>query len=56
MRLKISLEDIKRLFRYMDKNNSGFLSYNEFTLLLEEKWRGLDPTSNLQGRLANAAK
>lgn len=40
----------------MDKNNSGFLSYNEFTLLLEEKWRGLDPTSNLQGRLANAAK
>lgn len=40
----------------MDKNNNGFLSYNEFTLLLEEKWRGIDPASNLQGRLANAAK
>ena len=27
----------------MDKNNNGSLGYDEFTLLLEERWRGIDP-------------
>lgn len=43
MRLKISFEDIKRLFAYLDKDNSGSLNYEKFTLLLEERWRGIDP-------------
>lgn len=43
MRLKLSFEDIKLLFRYMDKSGNGEIGYDEFTLLLEERWRGIDP-------------
>lgn len=43
MRLKISFEDVKLLFQYLDKDNSGSLNYEKFTLLLEERWRGIDP-------------
>jgi hypothetical protein len=45
MRLKISFEDVKRLFEYMDKSGDGEVGYKEFTLLLEERWRGIDPVS-----------
>jgi Ca2+-binding EF-hand superfamily protein len=43
MRLKISFEDVKSLFNYLDKNKTGSLDYDAFTLLLEERWRGIDP-------------
>jgi Ca2+-binding EF-hand superfamily protein len=43
MRLKLSFEDIKKLFTYMDKSGDGNIGYDEFTLLLEERWRGIDP-------------
>ena len=43
MRLKISFEDVKKLFSYMDKDGGGDVGYQEFTLLLEERWRGIDP-------------
>jgi|LauGreDrversion4_2_1035121.scaffolds.fasta_scaffold157751_1 Ca2+-binding EF-hand superfamily protein len=45
MRLKISFEDIKKLFAYIDRsgNGNGEIGYEEFTLLLEERWRGIDP-------------
>ena len=42
MRLKISFEDIKLLFDFLDKDKDGALGYEEFTMLLEEKWRGID--------------
>jgi hypothetical protein len=48
MRLKISFDDVKKLFRYLDKNNTGCLGYDEFTLLLEERWRGIDPNQVLK--------
>jgi len=44
MRIKISFEDIAMLFRYLDKNGTNHISYDEFTMLLEEKWRRIDPT------------
>ena len=44
MRIKLSFDDIKTLFRYLDSTNSGAIGYPEFTMLLEEKWRGLDPS------------
>lgn len=44
MRVKISFEDTKRLFNYLDKDGKGELGYDEFSMLIEEKWRGLDPT------------
>jgi Ca2+-binding EF-hand superfamily protein len=43
MRLKLSFEDIKKLFDYLDKKGQGEIGYDEFTLLLEERWRGIDP-------------
>lgn len=53
MRLKISFDDIKKLFNYLDKKGQGEIGYDEFTLLLEERWRGIDPVSVLQSNLAN---
>lgn len=52
MRLKISFEDIKRLFNYLDKNGKGEIGYQEFTLLLEERWRGIDPIEKMKAKLA----
>ena len=42
MRLKISFKDIKALFDYLDKKKTGEINYDDFTLLLEERWRGID--------------
>lgn len=53
MRLKISFEDIKKLFNYIDKKGEGEIGYDEFTLLLEERWRGIDPVDQLKANLAN---
>ena len=51
MRLKISFEDVKKLFNYLDKNGNGAVGYDEFTLLLEERWRGIDPVENLKAKV-----
>jgi len=53
MRLKISFEDIKKLFNYIDKKGHGEVGYDEFTLLLEERWRGIDPITLLKANLTN---
>ena len=42
-RLKISFEDVKKLFLFMDVTNDGCIGYDEFTMLSEEKWRNIDP-------------
>ena len=34
--------EINRIFQHMDKDKDGYISYNEFCELLEEKRRGLD--------------
>lgn len=46
LRLKFSFNDIVRLFKYLDKTGSGAIGYEEFTLLTEERWRGIDPFAN----------
>jgi hypothetical protein len=43
MRLKISFEDIQALFNYLDRDGRGEIGYENFTYLLEERWRGIDP-------------
>ena len=43
LRLKFSFEDITLLFRYLDTDGEGTIGYDEFTMLCEEKWRGIDP-------------
>jgi len=47
MRLKLSFEDLTLLFRYLDKSADGAIGYDEFTMLLEERWRGIDPYDSL---------
>lgn len=42
-RLKLSFEDIGKLYRFLDSECKGELGYEEFTLLSEERWRNLDP-------------
>lgn len=51
MRLKVSFEDIKTLFNYLDKDGSGKLEYENFTFLLEERWRGIDPIEASRNQL-----
>lgn len=51
MRLKISFEDIKKLFNYIDKKGNGEIGYEAFTLLLEERWSGIDPLDTLKANL-----
>jgi len=43
LRLKLSFEDIVKLYRFLDKEGKGEIGYDEFILLSEEKWRRLDP-------------
>lgn len=43
LRLKLAFEDIVKLYRFIDKDGKGEIGYDEFTLLTEEKWRGIDP-------------
>ena len=51
MRLKISFVDVKKLFNFIDKRGSGEIGYDEFTMLLEERWRGIDPVLELKENL-----
>lgn len=48
LRLKLSFEDIVKLYRFIDKEGKGEIGYDEFTLLTEEKWRGLDPFAEMK--------
>ena len=54
MRLKISFDDIKLLFNYLDKRGLGEIGYDEFTMLLEERWRGIDPIAERQASLIDS--
>ena len=35
--------DVKLVFDYLDTNKDGFVSYNEYCQLCEEKRRDIDP-------------
>jgi hypothetical protein len=39
------------LFKYIDKTGTGEIGYDEFTLLLEERWRGMDPVDAIRANL-----
>lgn len=48
LRLKLSFDDITRLYRFLDKNGYGNIGYNEMILLKDENWRRVkDPYSVL---------
>ena len=49
LRLKLSFDDITRLYRFLDKNGYGNIGYNEMILLKDENWRRVkDPYAVLQ--------
>lgn len=50
--MKLSFEDIVKLYRFIDKEGKGEIGYDEFTLLTEEKWRGIDPFQAMQANIA----
>ena len=41
------------MFNYIDKKGQGEIGYDNFTLLLEERWRGIDPVVEMRKNLAN---
>ena len=47
-RLKLSIEDIQKLYRFLDCEGKGEIGYEEFTLLSEERWQNLDPYQHYQ--------
>lgn len=51
LRLKLSFEDVKKLFNFIDTNGTGTIGFHEFLMLNEEKWRGLDPVEQLASNM-----
>lgn len=48
MRIKFQINELDIVFKYLDKNNKGYISYNDFCELSEEKRRNLDRIDNTQ--------
>lgn len=42
-RLKISFEDITKLFRFLDTNGNGTIGFGEFKMLDQANWENLKP-------------
>ena len=43
LRIKISFDDVKNLYNFLDKDMNDTISYGEFKMLSEENWRRFDP-------------
>ena len=43
LRIKISSKEVRKIFNYLDQDQDGGISYNEFCALCEEKRRKIDP-------------
>ena len=48
MRIKFQINELDVVFKYLDKGNKGYISYNDFCELSEEKRRNLDRIDNTQ--------
>lgn len=56
MRIKFQLNELDIVFKYLDKGSKGFVSYNDFCELSEEKRRNLDRIDNTQVLMERKAK
>ena len=43
LRLKLSTKEVIAMFEALDQDKDGYISYNEFCELSEERRRGIDP-------------
>lgn len=50
LRVKLSKEDVDKVFDYLDKDKDQGLDYYEFCGLSEEKRRNIDPFETYEGR------
>mmetsp|Transcript_23745 Transcript_23745/g.31784 ORF Transcript_23745/g.31784 Transcript_23745/m.31784 type:complete len:100 (+) Transcript_23745:531-830(+) len=41
-RMKLSFEDISKIYRFMDTDGDGEIGFDEFTFLSEERWKAVD--------------
>ena len=46
MRLKFQVNELDVIFKYLDRNQKGYITYNDFCGLSEEKRRNLDRIDN----------
>ena len=46
MRLKFQINELDIIFKYLDRGQKGFIAYNDFCMLSEEKRRNLDRIDN----------
>lgn len=46
MRIKFQVDELIRIFEYMDRGEKGYISYGDFCELAEEKRRHLDPVES----------
>ena len=53
MDLRYSSDEISKLFGYLDSDGGGSIGYLEFTKLLDEKRRGLDPFTNQKNQITD---
>ena len=50
--LKLATKEISDMFEYLDVNKDGYIDYQEFCNLVEERRRGIDPFDDLSGKHA----
>ena len=46
MRLKFQVNELDVIFKFLDRGQKGYISYNDFCMLSEEKRRNLDRIDN----------
>lgn len=58
--MKLSFEDISKIYRFMDTDGDGEIGFDEFTFLSEERWKSVDAYAQylegVNGRELNNAK
>lgn len=56
MRLKFQVNELDIIFKYLDRGQKGYIAYNDFCQLSEEKRRNLDRIDNQQALDFKVAK
>jgi hypothetical protein len=47
LKVKMSVEDQFRCFKYLDKDHKQFLNYHDFCNITVERRRGIDPAQQM---------
>lgn len=47
LKVKLSSKDILQIFNYLDKDSKGYIDYNDFCGLVEERRSNIDPAASM---------